>query len=154
MDNRPADWLIGPQHRIEELSHVLRSFGIDAKLLGVRAFIRFAARDNDDPVSLCLDQRRKLFSDADPVGKDKPIGRAGWRGRLRGRLFVRTLFWLPLEFVEPVVNILIGGALGIAADAIEAQSDNFGCHLPIFIQEPHVSLDAVGAGLLQMGVTP
>src|ERR1019366_6614568 len=61
---------------------------------------------------------------------------------------------LPLEFVEPVVNIFIGGAFCIAADAIEAQSDNFDRHMAIFIQEPHVSLDAVGAGFLQMGVTP
>src|ERR1035437_5144356 len=53
----------------------------------VRALVRFAARDQDDPVSLCLDQCSKLFSDAIAVDKDKPVARAGWRGRFRGWRF-------------------------------------------------------------------
>src|SRR5208282_598630 len=99
MNNRPADRLTIRQHRLEELSHVLRSFGIDAKMPAVRTLVRFAARDQDDAVSLRLDQCSKLFSDAAAIGKDKPVARANRRGRLRGRLFIRTLSWLPLEFV-------------------------------------------------------
>ena len=72
----------------------------------------------------------------------------------RGWLFIRTLPELPLEFVEPVVQILLAARF-ISRPRLSKRSPRIStATLPGLIQEPHVSLDGIGVPFLQLGVTP
>ena len=128
MDNRPADWLIRCRHRLEELSDVLRSFGIDAKMLTVRAFVRFAASDQDAPFSLRFQSVRQRFSDAAAVGKDKPVASAGWRGRLRDSWSSRNVH-LTATGIRIATRPHSPRSALVSRQGFEAQSQNFDCHL-------------------------
>jgi hypothetical protein len=76
MDNPMADWLISYQSRLDEPPQVIRLFRTDAKMLTVPVLVRFPARDQNAPLSLCFQQRCQRVSHATAVGKDQPASSA------------------------------------------------------------------------------
>ena len=135
MDNSTTARLIRCQSRLEEPADVFRSFGTDAIMLAVRLLVRFPASDQNAPFAPGFQQRGQRISDATAVGKDQPACPAGWRGRFS----CRALFGLPLELIEPVVEIIDSRARCVFAQVFKAKSLNLDRHASRFIEELHFS---------------
>src|ERR1700722_4314636 len=158
MDNPAAMRMARWQCCLEKLPEVLPPFGMDTKMRIVRMLVVFPASDQNAPLSLRLEHRRQGLAHATLVGKDQPASSARWRTAFRDFLSsrshcLRTFLALPLQFIEPIVQILFDRTLIIMPQTIEPHSRNLDHHLSRIIEQPGLSAHRIGRALLQMGVT-
>src|ERR1019366_10034398 len=117
-------------------------------MLAVGLLLRFPARDQNSPFATGFQQRGQRISDATPVRKDQPACPAGWRGRFSCRAF----FGLPLELIEPVIEIIDSRALRVLAQVFKPKSLNLDRHPSRFIEELYFSRCGIRLPMLHPGV--
>ena len=102
MDDSTACGLIGIHRALEQAADIFGLAGTNANVRAVGAIIRIAVRDEDALFSVRLQDLPQRLADASAIGKDEP----GSRARC-GQVFRDAFFGLPLEFVEPVVEVFL-----------------------------------------------
>ena len=112
-------------------------------MCAVSALVRVTAGDEKYLLTIRFQDLPQRFSDAAAVSKDKPAAGTRWH---RVRLFsCDALFGLPLELIQPVVEIFLETAVGTVAQRFEVYSQYLDDHLSGVIQQPYFSDDAIGA---------